>query len=234
MNIDWQPLESNPEVLNNYLRSLQFDTNEFEFTDLFSVEDWAQEMISQPVLGVLLNFPYSSGHLTHKKFEDDQIKKNGQYLDPDLFFVNQKAENSCGTIAMFHIVTNLGPGHQHLINDSSIAMQFKKLLLDQSSQERGERMAENAQILESHVQSVQKSEAKPASVIENHFSAFICFKGNLYEMDGTKSFPVNHGPTSEQTFLADVCKIMEKFMQREPENMNFSILVLARKNIDVN
>lgn len=234
MNIDWQPLESNPEVLNNYLQSLKFDTSEFEFTDLWSVEEWAQEMISQPVLGLLLNFPFSAGHLAYKRLEDEQVKMNGQYLDPDLFFVNQKAENSCGTLALFHIVTNLGPDHQHLIEDSSIAIQFKKSLLNQSSQERGERMAENAQILESHVQSVEKSEAKPTTIIENHFSAFICLKGHLYELDGTKSFPINHGATSEQTFLADACKVMTKFMQREPANMNFSILALAKKNIDAN
>ena len=37
--------------------------------------------------------------------------------------------------------------------------------------------------------------------VDLHFIAFIRKDGDLYEMDGGNESPINHGPTSEETFL---------------------------------
>ena len=31
--------------------------------------------------------------------------------------------------------------------------------------------------------------------------------GSLYELDGRKSFPINHGASSAETLLQDACKV---------------------------
>lgn len=41
--------------------------------------------------------------------------------------------------------------------------------------------------------------------IDKHFIAFIPFQGSIYELDGRKKFPINHGKTTKETFLKDVC-----------------------------
>lgn len=43
--------------MNPFVEDLGFDTQKYTFQDLMSIEDWAQEMIPQPVLAVMLLFP---------------------------------------------------------------------------------------------------------------------------------------------------------------------------------
>ena len=65
--------------------------------------------------------------------------------------------------------------------------------------------------------------------VDAHFICFVEKEGDIYELDGRKDFPVNHGPTTKGTFLADACKIVQKFMERDPDEIKFTIMVLARK-----
>ena len=37
--------------------------------------------------------------------------------------------------------------------------------------------------------------------INLHFIAFVHRDGSLYELDGRKPFPINHGPSSDDTLL---------------------------------
>ena len=51
--------------------------------------------------------------------------------------------------------------------------------------------------------------------------------GNLYELDGRKSFPINHGPTTRETLLSDSCKVIQQFMSRDPTELRFTIVALG-------
>ena len=53
----WFPLESNPSLLNQYISKLGFDTHMHGFTDVFSTEQWALDMVPHPVLAVMVLFP---------------------------------------------------------------------------------------------------------------------------------------------------------------------------------
>lgn len=63
MSDNWMALESNPEVINEYIEKLGFKTTEFNFVDMYSFEPWAQDMINKPILGILFNFPWNSDYL---------------------------------------------------------------------------------------------------------------------------------------------------------------------------
>lgn len=77
MKDNWLALESNPEVINEYVNKIGFETSEFYFTDLFSVEQWAQDMILKPVLGVLFIFPYTKNYKAFKKDLVEKLDKEG-------------------------------------------------------------------------------------------------------------------------------------------------------------
>lgn len=51
MTITWLPLESNPDVMNDYVGKMGLDLSKVQFHDVMSTEDWALEMIPRPVLG---------------------------------------------------------------------------------------------------------------------------------------------------------------------------------------
>lgn len=52
-NENWMPLESNPEVINQFIAKMGLKTESFAFTEMMSTEEWALEMIPQPALGIL-------------------------------------------------------------------------------------------------------------------------------------------------------------------------------------
>lgn len=47
--------------------------------------------------------------------------------------------------------------------------------------------------------------------------------------DGTKTSPINHGPTTADTILEDSVKVAKEFMARDPEEVRFTLVALAKK-----
>ncbi len=77
---NWKPLESNPEVINSYIKDLGFDINQFALQDILSTEDWGQEMIPNPVLAVIFLYPISENQENWRQVEAEKIAKDGQKL----------------------------------------------------------------------------------------------------------------------------------------------------------
>lgn len=71
---NWTALESNPEVMNNYLKELGIKTQNYSMCDLYALEDWAVDMVLKPVLGVLLLFPYNAKHKEYVKTQEEDLK----------------------------------------------------------------------------------------------------------------------------------------------------------------
>ena len=44
--VRWLPLESNPDVLNNYITNMGVEQGVFSFQDVLSTDDWATDMVS--------------------------------------------------------------------------------------------------------------------------------------------------------------------------------------------
>ncbi|CAJ0926271.1 unnamed protein product [Ranitomeya imitator] len=64
--------------------------------------------------------------------------------------------------------------------------------------------------------------------VDLHFVAFVHLQGHLYELDGRKPFPVNHGKTSEDTLLEDAIEVCGKFMQRDPDELRFTVVAFSK------
>lgn len=232
MTTNWQCLESNPDALNQYIKRLGFNIDKFQFYDLFSTEDWAKDMIPKPVLGVLLVFPCNETAMQFKKQEFEQISKEGQFVSPDLFFMKQFALNSCGSVGIYHILLNLQNQYKELLPEDSIINKFKNENTNQTVENRSKAFNESEAIKSSHVDAVKSGTTPDFVENNNHFVAFLNFSSVIYEMDGTKEFPINHGPTTEETFLDNACNAIRKFMERDPENVGFSLICLALNNAE--
>lgn len=88
-----------------------------------------------------------------------------------------------------------------------------KTILDEakllSPEERGEMLLkpdENCKafyLINAHQELAMEgqTELNPNEKVNHHFAAFVEKGGNLYELDGRKAFPINHGPTTDDTFL---------------------------------
>lgn len=97
----WFPLESNPALLNSYISSLGFSTSSYSFTDVYSTEEWALQMITQPVLALVVLFPMSEKisdrrrEIIHQKMA---TSNNSNDFCNGVWYIKQRIRNACGTI----------------------------------------------------------------------------------------------------------------------------------------
>jgi ubiquitin carboxyl-terminal hydrolase L3 len=226
---NWQPLESNCEVINKYLGEIGLDTSNFFFQDLLSIEEWAQEMIAKPVLGLLFIYEITEKQEAFRHKEEEALAKDGQVIAPGLFYMKQYAANACGTVGVFHILGNLPQSHQSLLKENSLLANFYAKVQGKNAEEAGKIFENNDELKEKHVSATEEGQTNVNEHQDtcNHFIAFVEKGGYIYELDGRKKRPVNHGPTSAETFLQDACLVAKGFMDREPENVNAGLIVLA-------
>lgn len=226
---NWQPLESNSELITKYLASIGMDTTEFEFQDLLSYEEWAQQMIKQPVLGLLFIYEITDKQEQYRKQEAERIAKEGQHVSQGVFFMKQFAENACGTIGVFHLLGNLPVEYRKLIKDDSMLAKFYNKAKGKSAEEAGQIFEGDDEIKDKHVDATKEGQTNVDEHLNtnNHFIALVRVDDALYELDGRKNHPVNHGPTTAETFLADACNVAHGFLEREPDNVNAGLIVLA-------
>lgn len=69
--------------------------------------------------------------------------------------------------------------------------------------------------------------------VDYHFVCFTLANGNIYELDGMKPQPINHGPSSEETFTKDCATIIRNaYLTTSNGNINFSIITLGGSVVD--
>ena len=77
----WFPLESNPQLMNEYVAKLGLDTTKYQFWNVYSCQDWALDMVPQPVAAVILLYPLTQKQQAASKQQDqlvaaaEQLKK---------------------------------------------------------------------------------------------------------------------------------------------------------------
>jgi ubiquitin carboxyl-terminal hydrolase L3 len=225
----WFPLESNPQLINNYVSKLGFDTSLYEFVDVFSTDDWALDMVPQPVAAVIMLYP-----LTEKQesFRDqDNIAADAK---DDVWFIKQRIGNACGTIGLLHSLLN-APEPLRAFRPDSWLQKFQQQCHNSMPPiQKAEILESDEKIADHHDEATSSTENQTSrgnidDKVDTHFIALICRDGKLYELDGRKAGPVMHGPTTQATLLKDACQVVKKFMQRDPDEMRFTILALAPK-----
>lgn len=220
------PLESNPEVMNKFLQKLGV-SNKWNIVDVMGLESDMLSWVPRPVLSVMLLFPISESYENHKKEEENEILSKGQEVSGNIFYMKQNISNACGTIALVHSVANntdkieLAEGH------------MKKFLFDAKNLDaaaRGSLLEKCDGIINAHKELAQEGQTNTPSAedpVNHHFITFVHKDGSLYELDGRKAFPINHGRTSADTLLEDAAKVCKEFMARDPNEVLFTVIALV-------
>ena len=63
--------------------------------------------------------------------------------------------------------------------------------------------------------------------LDTHFVAFVTVGGHIYELDGRKDFPINHGATTDDSFLTDCAAVLKGFMDRDSSESRFAVVALT-------
>eukprot|EP00457_Paulinella_chromatophora_P012609 gb/GEZN01012831.1/.p1 GENE.gb/GEZN01012831.1/~~gb/GEZN01012831.1/.p1 ORF type:complete len:262 (-),score=59.50 gb/GEZN01012831.1/:241-1026(-) len=228
---NWLPLESNPGVLSAFARRTGLP-KDWSFYDVYGLDDELLEFVPKPCAAVVLLFTVSKELRNFKQKQAEKIKEEKQTLSKSLFYITQHdgIGNACGTIATIHALTNAA----NYFTPQGAIGKFQKEWKGKSPAEIGHGLVKAKDIQEVSEAAASSEVAQTATpqrtdAVDAHFIAFIQSEGALYEMDGRKAFPINHGKTSNGTFLKDVAKVIQKnFFDVSPQS-NFSLIALAKE-----
>ncbi|KAH1249141.1 Ubiquitin carboxyl-terminal hydrolase 3 [Glycine max] len=202
----WLPLEANPEVMNQFLWGLGLPLDEAECCDVFGLDEELLEMVPKPVLAVLFLYPITA------KSEEERLQQENEKKDysSKVYFMKQTVGNACGTIGLLHALGNI-TSEVKLVEGSF----FDKFFKSTASMDPLQRAVflENDREME-----VAHSVAATA--------------GELYELDGRKSGPISHGPSSPSTLLRDAAKVIQSMIQKNPGSLNFNVIAISKKSKD--
>ncbi|XP_074845079.1 ubiquitin carboxyl-terminal hydrolase isozyme L3 isoform X3 [Carettochelys insculpta] len=168
--------------------------------------------------------------------------------------MKQTINNACGTIGLIHAIAN-NRDKMNFESDSTLK-KFLEDSLSMSPEERAKYLETYEAIRVTHESSAHEGQTEPhcclcrmksspmchcVSIswvkhnhapsidekVDLHFIALVNVGGHLYELDGRKPFPINHGQTSDETFLEDAVQVCKKFMERDPEELRFNAIALS-------
>ncbi|XP_032878892.1 ubiquitin carboxyl-terminal hydrolase isozyme L3 isoform X2 [Amblyraja radiata] len=224
----WLPLEANPDVVNQFLQQLGLIPT-WQFGDVFGMDPELLSLVPRPVCSILLLFPVTEKYEAYKQEEEAKIKAEGQKVNPRVYFMKQTISNACGTIGLIHALANnqdkLG------FECNSVMKRFLEDSANLSPEDKGKYLEKDESIRVTHEFSAQEGQTEAPSLDEKvdlHFISFVNVDGHLYELDGRKPFPINHGDTTVDSLLGDAIEVCKKFMQRDPDELRFTVMALYK------
>ncbi|XP_052210274.1 ubiquitin carboxyl-terminal hydrolase 3 [Diospyros lotus] len=219
----WLPLEANPEIMNQFLWGLGLREDEAECYDVYGLDEELLEMVPKPVLALLFLYP-----LTHQSEEErvlqDSVKKE---YDDQVYFMKQTVGNACGTIGLLHAVGNITS--EIKLVEGSFLDRFFKSTAGMDPMERAAFLEKDREMEAAHSVAASAGETEASENVDTHFICFTCVDGQLYELDGRRSAPISHGPSSPTTQLQDAAKVIQGIIQKNPDSLNFNVIALSKK-----
>ena len=232
--IFWLPLESNPAMLNEFAYRVGMN-RKFAFNDVWGLDDGLTAMIPRPCYALTLLFKPSDKIRDFKSSQQKDIedgKVENSVPQDKLFYMKQYVGNACGTIATLHSIANAGPIRDTLAEDSPIRKFFGECE-GKNQEQRGHVLEEADYLSEASDTSATNTEIGQTSApgrgehVSAHFIAFVPCDGSVFELDGGKAFPINHGPIGDD-FIRTAAKIIQtKFMQVDQDSYHWNIMALC-------
>jgi ubiquitin carboxyl-terminal hydrolase L3 len=225
---NWIPIESNPEVMNKFLSSVGV-SSQWSIVDVIGLDEELLAFIPRPIVSLLLLFPTNDDKIDSA--EDNNCIESCDQNKSEVYFMRQTIGNACGTIALIHAIANNMDCIEFSPNSS--LKSFIDLSKSLKPCEKAKLLETNKDICNAHQMCAQEGQTSAPVLnrdVNHHFIAFVEKCGFLYQLDGRKEFPINHGKTTKDNFVSDAAKICQQFMSKDPNNLNFTVVALVKDN----
>ncbi|KAJ8774396.1 hypothetical protein K2173_012470 [Erythroxylum novogranatense] len=222
----WLPLEANPDVMNQFLWGLGLPKTEAECNDVYGLDEELLQLVPKPVLAVLLVYPYN------KEREAERIQQDNVMMEPNrkVYFMKQTVGNACGTIGLLHGVGNMTSNIK--LSEGSFLDRFFKATASMDPFQRAVFLENDREMEVAHSIAATAGETEALDWVDEHYICFTCVDGELFELDGEKSGPISHGPTSPGSLLQDAAKVFAGIIQQNPHSLNFNVMAISKKAED--
>lgn len=164
----------------------------------------------------------------YRKKESEALSASPPATPEKLFYMKQYVKNACGTMALIHAIFNNLDTIE--LKEGSVIKNFYEKTKDLTPEERGKMLETADDFIKVHEALANEGQTAPPAAddkINHHFMALVNVGNELFELDGSKSFPISHGATNDDTFLNDAAAVCQEFIKRDPKEVNFTIMALA-------
>ncbi|KAL0550428.1 hypothetical protein IC582_014938 [Cucumis melo] len=220
----WLPLEANPDVMNQFLWGLGLPEDEAECGDVYGLDDELLDMVPKPVLAVLFLYPITEKSEEERRQQEKEAKKD---YSNEVYFMKQTVGNACGTIGLLHAIGNITS--EIKLSEGSFLDRFFKSTKSMDPIERAAFLEKDNEMEVAHSVAATAGDTAAPENVDTHFICFSCVDGTLYELDGRKTEPISHGPSSPNSLLQDAARVIKDMISDNPDSLNFNVIAISKK-----
>lgn len=232
---EWRELESDPGLFSLLVE--EFGVHGVKVEEVYDIF----KKIETKVYGFVFLFRYELGDRRARKKARDLASEAMCYvLEPSIvnsmFFAHQIIINSCATHALLSV----------LLNCPEIELGFtlttlKGFCTGLDPESKGFAIANMTELSRAHNKHARPSNVtlplsgRKGSVVSSahalmpetyHFVSYVPINGRLFELDGLKEYPIDHGPWGEHEEWTDLFRRTISFRLAEAENFLFNLMAL--------
>jgi len=224
--MDWTTIESDPGVFTELVRNI--GVNDVGFEELYSLDVADLERV-EPIYGLIFLFKHTR--------EDNYRATIDCDAPNDLFFAKQVVTNACATQAILSVLLN---AHDRVQLGEELG-QFREFTAEFDAETKGLAISNSEVIRAAH-----NAFARPEPILIQsraaredddvfHFVAYVPKGGCVYELDGLREGPINHGPYAGARWLdVAVPAIQRRIENYSTQEIKFNLLAVtedARKRL---
>ncbi|NP_001008206.1 ubiquitin carboxyl-terminal hydrolase BAP1 [Xenopus tropicalis] len=213
MNKGWLELESDPGLFTLLVED--FGVKGVQVEEIYDL----QSKCPGPVYGFIFLFKWIEERRSRRKVStllDDTSVMEDEVVN-NMFFAHQLIPNSCATHALLSVLLNCSG--VHLGPTLSRIKEFTKGFSPESkgyaignAPELAKAHNSHARPEPRHLPEKQNGISAVRTMEAFHFVSYVPIKGRLFELDGLKVYPIDHGPWAEDEEWTDKARrvIMER------------------------
>ncbi|KAM9814253.1 ubiquitin carboxyl-terminal hydrolase BAP1 [Neosynchiropus ocellatus] len=213
MNKGWLELESDPGLFTLLVED--FGIKGVQVEEIYDL----QSKCPSPVYGFIFLFKWIEERRSRRKVNTlvDETSVIDEEIVNDMFFAHQLIPNSCATHALLSVLLNCSG-----VELGTTLSRMKAFTKGFSPESKGYAIGNAPELARAH-----NSHARPEprhlpekqngiSAVRTmeafHFVSYVPIKDRLFELDGLKAYPIDHGPWGEEEEWTDKARrvIMER------------------------
>lgn len=223
----WLELESDPGLFTLLLED--FGVNGVQVEEIYDL----QKPLDGPVYGFIFLFKWISERRSRRKVVPEEKFVEDEVIVNSMFFAHQIVPNSCATHALLSVLLNCSK-----ILLGSTLTRLKDYSKNMSPENKGYAIGNTPELARAH-----NSHAKPqprhlqektTSVTTGkireafHFVSYVPINGHLFELDGLKNYPIDHGPWAKnEDWTEKFRRVISDRLGIETADIRFNLMAVV-------
>ena len=237
LSTEWLELESDPGLFTLLIQD--FGVRGVKVEEVYDVS----QTFKDGVYGFVFLFQWTEDRRARKKFlQSEECFVTETSVLQSMFFAHQIVANSCATHALLSILLNCSEEQNTTVDLGPTLSSLKEFCRDIDPEMRGYAIGNLPDLAAAHNRYAKPDLTMPtpppskrgtltSSLVAYqpetyHFVSYIPFGDRLFELDGLKEWPIDHGPWAESEDWTDLFQRVIKRRLNEGDGIQYNLMAL--------